>query len=250
MPKKKLIEKELTFEYLVADSKVIKFQENENAYQVSDNVAKLDTKKFKITKGTKVLVKLDDNNVVQFIQKTKDAPKAEPSNNDNYKEYTIHGIPENKKVIKFKEVMDKWYDVASELQTRDLQAEGIVARAKVKVKIEKIDGTDIITDIKISNSEVTEASANDVEVATDEISTGNSSVITSYDNKYDIGRLKNRIQYLESVQRESIEKQTALNRAGDIVCKLIEVKSPLVDSIDKIKNVLKELTNVTKEIVK
>jgi len=164
MAKKNLTEKTLTFEYLVADSKTVKFQEENTTYTVSDPVSKLDTDRFKITNGTKVLAKFDNNNVVQFIQKLKGqtdpatqtttttttAPvSTTPAPTGDMKTYVIHGMTADKSVVKFKENMEKWYLISSQLKSEDLQGRGIVAKAQVNVKIEKVEDEDTVTYISV-----------------------------------------------------------------------------------------------------
>jgi len=228
MAKKNLTEKNLTFEYLVADSKTVKFQEESTTYTVSDPVSKLDVNRFKITNGTKVLAKFDVNNVVQFIQKLKgqtdSAPQTTttspvsttPAPTGDMKRYIIHGMTADKSVVKFKEDMEKWYLISSQLKSEDLQGRGIVAKAQVDVKIEKVDDEDTVTYINlVAGNPVEEKSASETQTPP--------STYSGYDGK-----------------SASIERQCAWKTAGETLGKVL-TNEVSINDVGVIKIKMREL---------
>lgn len=222
MGRKPVTKKTVEIFSLNVKEKKIYFVGEKIAYTLSDNVVnKCDFEKFKIGKGTTVEVSVNDDNVVSFVKKVKQPKKEEKINivetsnttQENTEIWTIKGITPNKTVICFYEAptkedgKTKWYNL-SEVVKEKIEKDEITAKSKVKVTLEgeEIKNIELIEDKKEENDTV------------------------------------NKSKYVDRNTNTSIEHQVANKGAVQIVQSMIEKDRSDVDSLDKITDVISQLT--------
>lgn len=162
--------------WMIIKKKLIKFQDSDDTFEVSDNVMKKsDFVKFPIKKNDSVTVSIEDDKVT-FLRKenaqkstekketkkdeakTETAKKESPVSSSSEKTINIVAVAGNKKVIKCEEI-DGWVNVSTNLQEKDYKEIGLSARSVVKVKIEN---DEIVSCSKIEQSkEEKKATASD-----------------------------------------------------------------------------------------
>jgi len=121
----------------------IRFEGDSTEYKLAQTVLdKVDFTKFFIKKGSTVEVGINEG-YINFLKKVKgakkeEAPKQEttptlpPTKDQNI--YTLQAVAASKAVVKFKDYKpEEWIKVSEELQSKDFQALGLVAKAQVAV---------------------------------------------------------------------------------------------------------------------
>jgi len=211
MSEQTLEEVELTIKWHMMDDNdnVIKFQDREVTYEVTDAVKEF-IKNKNISQTAKVKVKIDPNaseteaGLVERIEVIEDNASAEQTQEPepettsensetkgNVKRLTVNGVSVEKKGIIFKEEEKVWYTLSDNIDANNVK--DMMTGKLVEVSIEKTDeGNDIIDSIEL------------VPVSEEQSSNG-----------YDQGKADSSIQ-------SSIESQVALEHASLIVSKTVD----------------------------
>lgn len=214
----------LTVKWILQDKGMVKFEEKEDHYDLSDAVADLDLAKFGIGEGTIVEAQFDKEDTVVFLKKVKDAVKEDnvsEVDDSDVKTWTIAGIPASKEVIKFKEDEKTWYPVSNRVKDLDFDSLGIKARANVKVtfgKSKKVKGKEVPV---ITYLEVVK---------------GNESVNKSETSSTNVGATKT-VNYGD--RNTSIEKQCSWKTAGEVVSSYVATNGNV--EVDEIVDLMKTL---------
>jgi len=206
-------------DWFLVKKEMIKFLGDEDSLTVADNVMqKSNFEKYPILKGDTVEVTIKDDQVV-FLRKIKGVKKAQSksttSDNTNItgdngdsetKTVTIFAVAGNKKVVKFSKE-GSWISVSEELQTKDYQTIGLVAKNEVSVQMQG----DTIVDIQLVAQKEEKA----------EIASSSISKKSSYRDE------------------ESVDKRTAAMNAKDLAISLVKVGA--IKDTDKLKTVMSDL---------
>lgn len=228
MAESKLTKKVLVVNGMPSSKAVIQFTGDETWYEISQKVQGYDLVKYGIVKGATVdatfdtanqvvYLKVKDLSKVQTPQAQTSAPATEQQTSapattaGDTKLWTVKAIAKNNKVIKFEESGNPWDNLSPEIEKLNLKAIGVVPKAKVLVTF---DGNNVVTAIS--------KSAEEPAPSTD----------TSSDNS---------TFYKSDSTNDSIQRQVCLKEAGAMARSLIETASSEVNSVEKIKNVLKDL---------
>lgn len=238
-----IVEKETTVKWIVSDEKIIRFEDSDTVYDMSDAVASLDFKKYGIDKGTKVSVKIDtnagDNGTIVFMKKEetiaevkKEIPKIDTSSKDGKKVLTVAGISFKTKGIIFEEEEKVWYTISDSIGVNNLKNYGIEKGIKVEVSVSdpsKEGGNKVITFIK----KVTDSAPVKIEEKTESDSKPETKQNYTKTN-YQKGNYSNDTQ-------TSIEAQAAVNSACGLVGSMIHGQSveTLLSRIEDIKQLRK-----------
>ena len=234
-----LVEKELTLKWIVADEKIIRFEDSDTVYDMADPVAAFDFKKAGVDKGTKVSVKIDTNasehGTVVFMKKAgepetkKETPKEESkASSTDKKLYTVAVIYAKTKGIKFEEEKDTWYTVSDNIGIGNLSKLGIEKGTIVEMQSEEpaeAGRNRIVTFIK----KATDSSAPKTDADKSD-SKQNNTTKTNYSKG----------NYSSDTQT-SIEAQAAVNSACGLVGSMISGQSvdTLLSKIEDIKKLRK-----------
>jgi len=168
MTKSTTTEHVFTLKWIMQDDKLVRFEENSEAYVISDKVAEFDFEKAGVAKGTKVNVKIEKNaehpeGYVVFMTKDKGQPisttvsKEESrtessSSTTNIKELTVNGLAVKTRGIIFAEQDNVWYTLAQDIDIDGLYDKGVRKGAKVKITVIPPEGrskNEIITKIEV-----------------------------------------------------------------------------------------------------
>lgn len=248
--KTNLIEKEANVKWVIADQKLIKFLGDDVTYDISDNAAKyLDD----IASNTKVSVQIDptvgDHGTVVFMkivgavakesapQETKSAPKTDGV------ELTIAAISTKNKGILFTNEEKKWYSFPESLLDT---VKSLSKGDKVAVEIEKKDkGNDFI----VSISKVVEEPVGDVTPsATTPLTTNKTEVKIDASNEYDKQENKKKSTYYSVDTQRSIEAQSSINNACEVVSSLVDKNTPPDEVLRMIKKIAEHNHNLLQEL--
>lgn len=213
MSKNTLEKVELTIKWHMMDDddKVIKFEDREVTYEVT-NAVKEFIKSKNISQSAKVNVEIDpdgsedeaglierievieDNASAEQTQEPEPEPETTSENSEtkgNVKRLTVNGVSVEKKGIIFKEEEKVWYTLSDSIDANNVK--DVMTGKLVEVSIEKTDeGNDVIDSIEL------------VPVSEEQSS-----------NSYDQGKPDSSIQ-------ASIESQVALEHASLIVSKTVD----------------------------
>ena len=247
---------------------LIKFEGHEESYKLADNViAANDFSKYPLTKGSQVEYGLKDG-VVTFLRKnnvskpkseekvaepiketpkasepdkkppvSEEKPKSQPEpvkeqkgqETPSKRELTVSAVAGNKKVVKFLEINDSgWIQVSENIQAQDYKVIGLVAKNKVRVLI--VDNTIV----EIENT----PQKNIQDVISEEPKKEEASYSNNKDQFYRIKQLENQVRFLENNKQDSIEAQSAVNAANELVGRIsasLESKPPASKIIEMLE---------------
>lgn len=225
--------KELTIKWILRDKRVVKFQEEDDTYDLADNVKNEYLEG--IDAGVSVKVTIDDGKIT-YMQKSK-ATKREtvkdtkPENNEEQMTCTINAMTSDKSVVKFEKDKDnkKWYIITDE----------------VKSDFEKLNKGDVV-DVTLGkvmgyNKAKTKKFPKDAVIAVNFSEKQQSEKDTNVD-------LTTTPYYSNNGKNDSIERQCALKSATEIVVALIDKDAVKKDAIkDAIKDLTKACYNAIQE---
>lgn len=236
-------QKSLTVKWILPDKRVVKFKEEEDTYDLADNVK---TEYLTgIDAGVAVKVTINEGKVI-FMQKDKENKLSsvkdnKPESNEERMTCTINAMTTDKSVVKFEKDKDnkKWYIITD----------------AVKADFEKLNKGDIV-DVTLGkvlgyNKAKTKKFPKDAVIAVH-------SDITSDDIKVDLSEIKGyddslkksySAQYSYNGKNDSIERQCALKSATELVVALIEQDKIDSTNPEKVKNILTSLTKSCYEAI-
>lgn len=237
--------------WLLVAKKLIKFANDKTSYKISDKVmAANDFTKYPLSKGTTVEVGINEG-VVTFLRKQKSESKgseeayeptpeeenpkvpapqtAEPEVKKETPEIvgeekvlTVFAVATNKKVVKFTELKDSgWFQIDPSIQAKDYQEIGLVAKNKVKVQIVE---NKVISLVKVASEPAEQPKPTTSSPETTK--NAPSSTKTEKDTFYYVKELERKIRFLEDNKQESIEIQSAINAACNVVGRVAASISP------------------------
>ena len=216
MASKSMIKKQYTIKSILASQGIIKFQEDNTAYQLADNVKQY-IDNLKPNDVVDISIEKDSDKII-FIKVAKNIAKSESKSENNIQTWTVKAITLKKDVVKFEEGKVSWYLIPENV--RPLFA-NIKAKDKITVEIgtimEKGKNKPAVISVIMDNSSTN---------ITDEVEI---SATTNFEVNKTLAT------------NNSIERQVALKEAGAIVRTLIEQKSPLTKDLSNIQHTMNEL---------
>lgn len=224
-------EKELTIKWYMADDKIIKFEEIDETFDISDKVAEFDFEKAGIKNGSKVSVKIDrnqgDHGMVVFMTKSKGSSnsysnKLTSSSGGEVKTVKAYGLKYNGSLL-FTDNDKEWYSCDKSIgvdniaQYKDQQVE-ISTRTTEK-------GKKVVTSIKVCQNKSSQSV---------------SQPKNDYSNKNNV-----------DIKQNSIEAQASVNHANVTVATLFAGKFDATSQDDGniVKSLIKTLAKNNWEII-
>lgn len=262
--------KDLTVKWVIGEDELIRFAEHDEADTLSSNLAKMDFEKAGFNAGAKVTVEFEEVEGKKVVSNLTLIKGTEPVKEDQNQEeskgnlttFTVSGYSLKYKGITFKEDKDVWYDVVDEIGIENLEKMGIKKGVKVRVKIGE-PGTG-----KSKNKRILEIQAivegvqdvgepgkpsNDVkeDKPINDFDTVKNNPKNDKDAFYIIKKLENQIQYLQNEKTDSIEANSAVERAFSLVGDMIQNESAEsnVKNKEMIKSLVKEYSKLAYDLI-
>lgn len=221
-------EKELTIKWLMQDDKIIKFEELDKTFDISDAVAKFDFEKAGVKSGSKVSVKIDKdegtNGTVVFMKKsTGDSTSSQSASSSNTITKTVkaYGTKYNGSLL-FTDDENTWYSC-----DKSIGVENLPQYKDKTVEIETRTGGKggkYVTSIKIVE---------------DQQSPSQDSTTSNKQNSYTKSN---------ETRQASIEAQACMNHANIAISTLL-AGTPEAKDQDLVKNAIQNLAEKNWEIV-
>lgn len=165
-------------------------------------------------------------------------PSTNPQAVGEVKELTIFAVAQNKKVVKFLEIKDDgWFTIDPSIQAKDYQEIGLIAKNKAKVQIVEnnvVSFEKVAVEASVAAPQSTpeaRSEAKKAETTTSPVKTAEAPKKeyipkTDKDAFYYIKELERKIRFLEDNKQESIEIQSAIGSAAEIVGRVAASISP------------------------